>query len=154
MGAYRLSPAANRIVPRFDRRQSAMVRPTQVMAATDRCGGGRLDRASKICRRDYTIAGDGGTVSSGGSAATGIARLLARIAGCLRFRRSDGGLMPQPPPRDREYSVRNARASRPAGTHHRDEADNADTLLWIESGVLTQIARRGEVAFDTILRSA
>jgi ABC-type transport system involved in cytochrome bd biosynthesis fused ATPase/permease subunit len=36
-------------------------------------------------------------------------------------------------------------------THHRDEAENADMLLWIERGKLSQIARRGEAAFDAIL---
>lgn len=36
-------------------------------------------------------------------------------------------------------------------THHRDEAENADTLLWIEKGKLSQVARRGEAAFDAIL---
>jgi ABC-type transport system involved in cytochrome bd biosynthesis fused ATPase/permease subunit len=36
-------------------------------------------------------------------------------------------------------------------THHRDEAENADRLLWIERGKLMQIARKGEAAFDAIL---
>jgi ATP-binding cassette subfamily C protein CydC len=36
-------------------------------------------------------------------------------------------------------------------THHRDEAERADRLLWIESGRLGQIARRGEAAFGAIL---
>ena len=36
-------------------------------------------------------------------------------------------------------------------THHRDEAESADRLLWIENGRLRQIARRGEAAFDAIL---
>jgi ATP-binding cassette subfamily C protein CydC len=36
-------------------------------------------------------------------------------------------------------------------THHRDEAENADKLLWIEDGKLKQVAHKGEAAFDTIL---
>jgi ATP-binding cassette subfamily C protein CydC len=36
-------------------------------------------------------------------------------------------------------------------THHRDEAERADRLLWIENGKLTRTARRGEAAFDAIL---
>jgi ABC-type transport system involved in cytochrome bd biosynthesis fused ATPase/permease subunit len=37
-------------------------------------------------------------------------------------------------------------------THHRDEAENADRLLWIERGKVIQIANKGEAAFDAILR--
>ena len=36
-------------------------------------------------------------------------------------------------------------------THHRDEAEKADKLIWIEHGKLMQTARRGEAAFDAIL---
>ena len=36
-------------------------------------------------------------------------------------------------------------------THHRDEAKNADRLLWIERGKVIQIANKGEADFDAIL---
>jgi len=32
-------------------------------------------------------------------------------------------------------------------THHRDEAENADRLLWIERGKVIQIAKQGRSSF-------
>ena len=97
--------------------------------------------------------GDGGTGLSGGERRRlGIARLLVASPDVYVFDEATEGLDVA----TAAIVIENIRFETRGravllATHHRDEADNADTLLWIEKGKLTQIARRGETAFDAIL---
>ena len=97
--------------------------------------------------------GDGGTGLSGGERRRlGIARLLVASPDVYVFDEATEGLDAA----TAALVIGNIRSQTRGravllATHHRDEAVNADTLVLIESGVLTQIARRGEVAFDAIL---
>ena len=97
--------------------------------------------------------GDGGTGLSGGERRRlGIARLLVASPDVYVFDEATEGLDAA----SAALVIENIRFETRGravllATHHRDEADNADTLLWIEKGKLTQIARRGEAAFDAML---
>ena len=97
--------------------------------------------------------GDGGTGLSGGERRRlGIARLLVASPDVYVFDEATEGLDAA----TAAFVIENIRFEARGravllATHHRDEADNADTLLWIAKGKLTQIARRGEAAFDAIL---
>ncbi|UPK07110.1 thiol reductant ABC exporter subunit CydC [Bradyrhizobium sp. 170] len=97
--------------------------------------------------------GDGGTGLSGGERRRlGIARLLIASPDVYVFDEATEGLDAATAALVIE-NIRFETRGRAVllATHHRDEADNADTLLWIEKGKLTQMARRGETAFDAIL---
>jgi ATP-binding cassette, subfamily C, bacterial CydC len=97
--------------------------------------------------------GDGGTGLSGGERRRlGIARLLVASPDVYVFDEATEGLDAATAALVIE-NVRFGARGRAVllATHHRDEADSADTLLWIAEGKLTQIARRGEAAFDAIL---
>jgi ATP-binding cassette, subfamily C, bacterial CydC len=113
-----------------------------------------LDRAiENLPKGLHHQLGDGGTGLSGGERRRlGIARLLVASPDVYVFDEATEGLDAA----TAALVIENIRLETRGravllATHHRDEADNADTLLWIESGVLTQIARRGETAFDAIL---
>jgi ATP-binding cassette, subfamily C, bacterial CydC len=97
--------------------------------------------------------GDGGTGLSGGERRRlGIARLLVASPDVYVFDEATEGLDAATAALVIE-NIRFETRGRAVllATHHRDEADNADTLLWIEKGKLTQIARRGEAGFDAML---
>jgi ATP-binding cassette, subfamily C, bacterial CydC len=97
--------------------------------------------------------GDGGTGLSGGERRRlGVARLLVASPNVYVFDEATEGLDAA----TAAFVIENVR-SRTRGravllaTHHRDEAENADKLLWIEDGKLKQVAHKGEAAFDAIL---
>jgi ATP-binding cassette subfamily C protein CydC len=113
-----------------------------------------LDGAiANLPKRLHHQLGDGGTGLSGGERRRlGIARLLVASPDVYVFDEATEGL-------DAATAVlviENIRFETRGraillATHHRDEAERADRLLWIESGRLGQIARRGEAAFGAIL---
>jgi ATP-binding cassette subfamily C protein CydC len=97
--------------------------------------------------------GDGGTGLSGGERRRlGIARLLVASPDVYVFDEATEGLDAATAALVIE-NVRFETGGRAVllATHHRDEAERADRLLWIENGKLTRTARRGEAAFDAIL---
>ncbi|KRR04455.1 ABC transporter ATP-binding protein [Bradyrhizobium valentinum] len=118
------------------------------------CGGRigyLLQRIANLSKGLHHQLGDGGAGLSGGERRRlGIARLLVASPDVYVFDEAAEGL-------DAAVlvieDIRLETRGRPVllATHHRDEADNADTLLWIKKGKLTQKARRGETAFDAIL---
>jgi ATP-binding cassette, subfamily C, bacterial CydC len=97
--------------------------------------------------------GDGGTGLSGGERRRlGIARLLVASPDVYVFDEATEGLDAA----TAALVIENIRSETPGravllATHHRDEAENADRLVWIERGKLMQVARRGDAAFDAIL---
>jgi len=97
--------------------------------------------------------GDGGTGLSGGERRRlGIARLLVASPDAYLFDEATEGLDAA----TATFVIDNIRSETRGravllATHHRDEAENADKLLWIERGKLMQIAHKGEAAFDAIL---
>ena len=97
--------------------------------------------------------GDGGTGLSGGERRRlGIARLLVASPDAYLFDEATEGLDAA----TATFVIDNIRTETRGravllATHHRDEAENADKLLWIERGKLMQIAHKGEAAFDAIL---
>jgi ATP-binding cassette subfamily C protein CydC len=108
---------------------------------------------ANLARGLHHQLGDGGTGLSGGERRRlGIARLLVASPDVYVFDEATEGLDAA----TAAVVIGNIR-SRTRGhavllaTHHRDEAENADTLLWIESGRLMQIAHRCEATFDAIL---
>jgi ATP-binding cassette subfamily C protein CydC len=97
--------------------------------------------------------GDGGTGLSGGERRRlGIARLLVASPDVYVFDEATEGLDAATAALVIE-NIRFQTRGRAVllATHHRDEAENADKLLWIERGKLTQTARRGEASFDAVL---
>jgi ATP-binding cassette subfamily C protein CydC len=114
-----------------------------------------LDGAiANLPKRLHHQLGDGGTGLSGGERRRlGIARLLVASPDVYVFDEATEGLDAATAAlvignikfEARERAILLA-------THHRDEAESADRLLWIEDGRLRQIARRGESAFDAILK--
>ena len=122
-----------------------------------------LERAMAAVGLDKAIAnlpkglhhqlGDGGTGLSGGERRRlGIARLLVASPDVYVFDEATEGLDAATAALVIE-NIRFETRGRAVllATHHRDEAEDADTLLWIERGKLSQIARRGEAAFDAVL---
>jgi ATP-binding cassette subfamily C protein CydC len=113
-----------------------------------------LDGAiANLPKRLHHQLGDGGTGLSGGERRRlGIARLLVASPDVYVFDEATEGL-------DAAIAtlvIRNTRLEARGraillATHHRDEAETADRLLWIESGRLRQVARRGDADFDAIL---
>jgi ATP-binding cassette subfamily C protein CydC len=97
--------------------------------------------------------GDGGTGLSGGERRRlGVARLLVASPDVYVFDEATEGLDAA----TAALVIENIRCGARGrtvllATHHRDEAENADKLLWIERGRLMQIAHKGEAAFDAIL---
>jgi ATP-binding cassette subfamily C protein CydC len=113
-----------------------------------------LDRAiENLPKGLHHQLGDGGTGLSGGERRRlGIARLLVASPDVYVFDEATEGLDVA----TAAIVIENIRFETRGravllATHHRDEAENADMLLWIERGKLSQIARRGEAAFDAIL---
>jgi ATP-binding cassette subfamily C protein CydC len=113
-----------------------------------------LDRAiANLPKRLHHRLGDGGTGLSGGERRRlGIARLLVASPDVYVFDEATEGLDAA----TAALVIKNIRLEARgratlSATHHRDEAESADRLLWIENGRLRQIARRGEAAFDAIL---
>jgi ATP-binding cassette, subfamily C, bacterial CydC len=97
--------------------------------------------------------GDGGTGLSGGERRRlGVARLLVASPHAYVFDEATEGLDAATAALVIE-NIRSETRGRAVllGTHHRDEAEHADKLLWIERGKLMQIAHKGEAAFDAIL---
>jgi len=113
-----------------------------------------LDRAIESLPKGlHHQLGDGGTGLSGGERRRlGIARLLVASPDVYVFDEATEGLDAATSALVIE-NIRSETRGRAVllATHHRDEAENADMLLWIERGKLSQIARRGEAAFDAIL---
>ena len=113
-----------------------------------------LDRAIESLPKGlHHQLGDGGMGLSGGERRRlGIARLLVASPDVYVFDEATEGLDPATAALVIE-NIRSETRGRAVllATHHRDEAENADMLLWIERGKLSQIARRGEAAFDAIL---
>ena len=113
-----------------------------------------LDGAiANLPKRLHHQLGDGGTGLSGGERRRlGIARLLVASPDVYVFDEATEGLDAA----TAALVIKNIRLEARGraillATHHRDEAESADRLLWIESGRLRQVARRGEAAFDEIL---
>jgi ATP-binding cassette subfamily C protein CydC len=97
--------------------------------------------------------GDGGTGFSGGERRRlGIARLLVASPDVYVFDEATEGLDAATAALVIE-NIRFETRGRAVllATHHRDEAERADRLLWIERGKLMQSAYRGEAAFDAML---
>jgi ATP-binding cassette subfamily C protein CydC len=113
-----------------------------------------LERAiANLPRGLHHQLGDGGTGLSGGERRRlGIARLLVASPDAYVFDEATEGLdaATAAPVIENVRSETRGRAVLLA-THHRDEAENADKLLWIEMGKLMQIAHKGEAVFDAIL---
>ncbi len=113
-----------------------------------------LERAiANLPDRIHHQLGDGGTGLSGGERRRlGIARLLVASPDVYVFDEATEGLDAATAALVIE-NIRSETRGRAVllATHHRDEAENADKLLWIEKGRLMQIARKGEAAFDAIL---
>jgi ATP-binding cassette subfamily C protein CydC len=97
--------------------------------------------------------GDGGTGLSGGERRRlGIARLLVASPDVYVFDEATEGLDAA----TAALVIKNIRSKTRGrtvllATHHRDEAENVDRLLWIERGKVIQTANKGEAAFDAIL---
>jgi ABC-type transport system involved in cytochrome bd biosynthesis fused ATPase/permease subunit len=113
-----------------------------------------LDRAiANLPKGMHHQLGDGGTGLSGGERRRlGVARLLVASPDVYAFDEATEGLDAA----TAALVIGNIRSETRGravllATHHRDEAENADKLLWIERGELMQIARKGEAAFDPIL---
>jgi ATP-binding cassette subfamily C protein CydC len=113
-----------------------------------------LDRAiANLPKRLHHRLGDGGTGLSGGERRRlGIARLLVASPDVYVFDEATEGLDAA----TAALVIKNIRLEARgratlSATHHRDEAESVDRLLWIENGRLRQTARRGEAAFDAIL---
>ena len=97
--------------------------------------------------------GDGGIGLSGGERRRlGIARLLVASPQAYVFDEATEGLDAATAALVIE-NIRSETQGRAVllATHHRDEAENADMLLWIENGKPMQTARSGEAAFGAIL---
>jgi ATP-binding cassette, subfamily C, bacterial CydC len=97
--------------------------------------------------------GDGGSGLSGGERRRlGVARLLVASPDVYVFDEATEGLDAATAALVIE-NIRSKTRGRAVllATHHRDEAKNADRLLWIERGKVIQIANKGEAAFDAIL---
>jgi ATP-binding cassette, subfamily C, bacterial CydC len=97
--------------------------------------------------------GDGGSGLSGGERRRlGVARLLVASPDVYVFDEATEGLDAATATLVIE-NIRSKTRGRAVllATHHRDEAKNADRLLWIERGKVIQIANKGEAAFDAIL---
>ena len=113
-----------------------------------------LDRAiANLPKGMHHQLGDGGTGLSGGERRRlGVARLLVASPDVYVFDEATEGLDAATAALVIE-NIRSETRGRAVllATHHRDEAENADRLLWIERGKLMQIARKGEAAFDAIL---
>jgi ATP-binding cassette, subfamily C, bacterial CydC len=114
---------------------------------------GLVRAIAKLPKGLYHQLGDGGTGLSGGERRRlGVARLLVASPNVYVFDEATEGLDAA----TAAFVIENVR-SRTRGravllaTHHRDEAENADKLLWIEDGKLKQVAHKGEAAFDAIL---
>jgi ATP-binding cassette, subfamily C, bacterial CydC len=113
-----------------------------------------LDGAiANLAKRLHHQLGDGGTGLSGGERRRlGIARLLVASPDVYVFDEATEGLDAA----TAALVIENIRLETRGraillATHHRDEAERADRLLWIENGRLSHIARRGEAAFGAIL---
>lgn len=113
-----------------------------------------LDGAiANLAKRLQHQLGDGGTGLSGGERRRlGIARLLVASPDVYVFDEATEGLDAA----TAALVIENIRFETRGraillATHHRDEAERADRLLWIENGRLSQTARRGEAAFGAIL---
>jgi ATP-binding cassette, subfamily C, bacterial CydC len=97
--------------------------------------------------------GDGGSGLSGGERRRlGVARLLVASPDVYVFDEATEGLDAA----TAALVIKNIRSKTRGravllATHHRDEAENVDRLLWIERGKVIQIANKGEAAFDAIL---
>ena len=113
-----------------------------------------LDRAiANLPKGMHHQLGDGGTGLSGGERRRlGVARLLVASPDVYVFDEATEGLDAATAALVIE-NIRSETRGRAVllATHHRDEAENADRLLWIERGKLMQIGRKGEAAFDAIL---
>ena len=97
--------------------------------------------------------GDGGTGLSGGERRRlGIARLLVASPDVYVFDEATEGLDAATAALVIE-NIRFETRGRAVllATHHRDEAESVDRILWVEGGKLTQSARKGEAVFDAIL---
>jgi ATP-binding cassette subfamily C protein CydC len=113
-----------------------------------------LDGAiANLPKRLHHQLGDGGTGLSGGERRRlGIARLLVASPDVYVFDEATEGLDAA----TAALVIENIRFETRGraillATHHRDEAENVDRLLWIERGKVIQIANKGEAAFDAIL---
>jgi ATP-binding cassette, subfamily C, bacterial CydC len=113
-----------------------------------------LDRAiANLPKGLHHQLGDGGAGLSGGERRRlGIARLLVASPDVYVFDEATEGLDAATAALVIE-NIRSQTRGRAVllATHHRDEAENADKLIWIEHCKPVQIARSGESAFDAIL---
>jgi ATP-binding cassette subfamily C protein CydC len=113
-----------------------------------------LDRAiANLPKGLHHQLGDGGTGLSGGERRRlGVARLLVASPDAYLFDEATEGLDAETAALVIEKIRSRARGRAVLlATHHRDEAENADKLLWIERGKPVQIAHKGEAAFEALL---
>jgi ATP-binding cassette subfamily C protein CydC len=114
---------------------------------------GLVRAIAKLPKGLHHQLGDGGTGLSGGERRRlGVARLLVASPDVYVFDEATEGLDAA----TAAFVIENVRSETRGravllATHHRDEAENADKLLWIEDGKLKQVAHKGEAAFDAIL---